>query len=490
MFNPAKLALPGTFRAMKFSDLSLSKKINLVLASAMLVLFVSLALSISSTLLNTFETRTEAELDNTTAMITDMINVYNSSLKRSTDRMVNVLHSLYPEGFQLANNENGQATLFSNGVDVANNHNRVDHFANITGAAATIFVRRNDSFVRISTSIHNEQGSRVLGTELDRTHPAYAAAMNKQKFIGKAQLFGKDYVTQYAPILNSNGEVIGISFIGVEFTEGLKALKDELRNIKIGKTGYAYILDVSKANLGQLVLHPSNENQNILDYKDHNGSLFIQKMIEQKQGKLIYRVANDDAEKLASFSTYDEWQWLIVVMSTRDELMEANYQIILSLLIILSIFFMVLIGAVFAASNIWITRPLERAKLYLKQLAAGDLRTQIISPNRDEVGQLLYNMEKMRNKLATLMKDISQNANQLAQAADEMLNNAMEVAKGTDEQSGAASDMAASMEQMTTSIASVSVSSKEILNNAQHGQDQTVTTGKFGQKCRWCCPRN
>ena len=59
---------------------------------------------------------------------------------------------------------------------VNNNFAQVDEFTRETGekSVATIFARQDDEFIRISTSLKKEDGSRAMGTRLDHKHPAYA----------------------------------------------------------------------------------------------------------------------------------------------------------------------------------------------------------------------------------------------------------------------------------------------------------------------------
>jgi len=78
-----------------------------------------------------------------------------------------------------------------------------DRFTAITkGSVATIFRREGDDFLRIATSLKKEDGSRAVGTFLGKTHPGYAYLMRGEPYVGKATLFGKEYITKYTPIKN------------------------------------------------------------------------------------------------------------------------------------------------------------------------------------------------------------------------------------------------------------------------------------------------
>ena len=71
-----------------------------------------------------------------------------------------------------------------------------DRFLAQTSVAATIFVKRGDDFVRISTSVKNENGERAVGTVLDHSQASYKAVIAGQAYVGYAQIFGQQYMTK------------------------------------------------------------------------------------------------------------------------------------------------------------------------------------------------------------------------------------------------------------------------------------------------------
>jgi len=91
-----------------------------------------------------------------------------------------------------------------------------DRFTAQTGVTATIFAKSGEDFVRISTSIKKQSGERALGTALNRAHPGYARLMHGQPYVGYAALFGTQYLTQYDPIRDSRGQVIGALYVGID----------------------------------------------------------------------------------------------------------------------------------------------------------------------------------------------------------------------------------------------------------------------------------
>ena len=50
-------------------------------------------------------------------------------------------------------------------------------------------------------------GSRAVGTMIDKNGQAYKNIMNKERYIGVVNLFGRNYMSIYDPIIENN-EVI------------------------------------------------------------------------------------------------------------------------------------------------------------------------------------------------------------------------------------------------------------------------------------------
>ena len=90
-----------------------------------------------------------------------------------------------------------------------------DSFTGETGASATVFVRLEQDFLRITTSVKAADGKRAVGTLLDRSHPAYRSLQSGRAYTGYATIFGKQYMTKYEPMRDGAGQVIGALYVGL-----------------------------------------------------------------------------------------------------------------------------------------------------------------------------------------------------------------------------------------------------------------------------------
>jgi methyl-accepting chemotaxis protein len=280
----------------------------------------------------------------------------------------------------------------------------VDRFTEKTGAVATIFIRRGDDFVRISTSVKKENGERAVGTSLAKEHPALPELIAGKAYVGRANLFGKAFYTSYTPLFAKNGKVIGATFIGLDISTELDALKKKIRSLKVGETGYYYVLDASQGkDRGNLIVHPAKEGSNILGAKDVGGREFIREMLERGDGEITYPWINSELgdtiarEKIVVFDTSPDANWLIAGGTYLEEFHGLSRQVTrlvmvggLVLALLLAVFLFQLIARL-------IVRPLQQKVLpVFNDLAEGRYDTPLDIRANDEVGRVLQGLQSMQ----------------------------------------------------------------------------------------------
>lgn len=108
----------------------------------------------------------------------------------------------------------GEGTLLDDqGNSIAGTYGAVDAVLEDLGDRATIFVKENNDFRRISTNVITER-ERAVGTWLGKDHIAYETVMEGELYTGEANIFGENYYTAYEPIKDINNNVIGLLFVG------------------------------------------------------------------------------------------------------------------------------------------------------------------------------------------------------------------------------------------------------------------------------------
>jgi methyl-accepting chemotaxis protein-2 (aspartate sensor receptor) len=74
---------------------------------------------------------------------------------------------------------------------------------------STIFSFDGKDFTRTDTTLIDENGEVAVNTKLDHNNPGYKALLKKKSWSGKVTLFGKEYDSNYAPLTDKNGKLIG-----------------------------------------------------------------------------------------------------------------------------------------------------------------------------------------------------------------------------------------------------------------------------------------
>jgi len=105
------------------------------------------------------------------------------------------------------------------GNSIKNRYEVVDKISSTLGIQATIFIKEQNDYRRITTSIKDNSGKRMVDTFLGSDSAAYAPIQSGREYIGNAAILGKDYLAAYYPLLQPNTkDVIGILFIGTEMS--------------------------------------------------------------------------------------------------------------------------------------------------------------------------------------------------------------------------------------------------------------------------------
>jgi len=462
----------------KPAKFSLGVRLSLVQAVVVLVVMGIFTFALSTLITRKLEQRTEHELTQQVAMLVNSMASYHAALDDSTDKLMDVFRTYFPGAFRVepaktvAIGDKQVPTLIAGSVTLNLNTDIVDRFTSVTKDVGTVFVRSGDDFIRISTSLKKEDGSRAIGTALDQAHPAYQGLLKGEEFIGKASLFGKDYLTKYLPIKDEGGKVVAVLFIGHDFTESLKALKDKIRSVKLGKTGYFYALDAKEGkDYGKLLIHPAKEGSNIAESKDAAGREFIKEILKNKTGIIRYPWLNKEAnetsprEKLVAYQHFKEWNWVVAGGSYHDELnaeaimlRRAMTGATLLVVAILVLTFMFIVRR-------WISRPLGEAISTTALLASGDFRhvsdVDADAPKPvDEVEHLSQEIQRMAGTLKGLLVKINRSSEEVSSAAATVNSTAEHIATGAEQVAAQAGTVATAGEEM-------SATSGDIAQNCQ-----------------------
>ncbi|MCY0387118.1 Cache 3/Cache 2 fusion domain-containing protein [Robbsia sp. Bb-Pol-6] len=390
--------------------------------------------------------------------IASMVGQYDKAVRAEVTRSMTLFESFLPAPFALDASQPvdvaGAATpTLRAGATALNLDFAIpDTFLARSGAISTVFARRGDDLVRVTTSLKKQDGTRALGTVLDRQGAAYAQIMANRPYTGIAELFGKQYITQYKPLADAAGHIIGALFVGVDISAESVALLQDIRGMEVGGSGYYFVLDASAGpNRGTLLVHPGGVGQ----VADERVAPFA-KMLEMHQGRLSFTA--DDSAHVASpdpkvhdgakeivFRSVPEWHWLVGGIAYRDDLLAELHALRNRYLLIGLLVIVMLVTVLLLAVRAMINRPLDAATQAATQLAAGDLSVRLATHRQDDVGRLMQAIDGVGGGLAQIVR-------QVRDASAEILGNTERIAAGGSDIASRVSSQAASLEQTAASM--------------------------------------
>jgi methyl-accepting chemotaxis protein-2 (aspartate sensor receptor) len=395
--------------------------------------------------------------------IAAMITLFDKALSAEVDRSMSLFASFLPTSYTLDDTQkvdvNGVATpTFKAGDKVLNMDFSIpDQFLERSGAVATVFARSGDDFVRVTTSLKKQDGSRAIGTLLDRKGPAYALIMANKSFTGLATLFGKRLITQYRPITDASGRVIGALFVGVNVDKEIQSVEDGINKLKIGDSGYYFVINASKgADRGKFIVHPAATGQSA-----DNTNAPYQQMLDMKEGRLEFSSADatlgerSARDKFVSFVTVPEWQWLVGGVAPRDEVMadvvSTRDQFLLIGFALVGAFAIVFLIAV----RRLVSRPLDEAAKASERFASGDLSVRVATganARADEIGRLMQSIDGIGEGLARIVSQVRNASADMSEGTEKIATGSGNIAARIATQASSLEETAASMEQITSTV--------------------------------------
>jgi len=320
-----------------------------------------------------------------------------------------------------------------NGNSLKHHYEIVDKISNELGIVATIFIRENNDFRRLTTSVTDVNGKRAVDTFLGSASPAFKPIMSGSPYSGHATILGKDYIVDYKPLFDDNTKnVIGILFIGIEISTFENHVREAsnaqtMVSLVIGAFLLLMIILANAIGINFIILRPISKVTKIL------------KGISEGEGDLTQSIpikSDDEVSQLAKYF---------------NKLMNT------------------------------LRGPIGDTKKTIDNLAAASEELSVVSR------QLSSLSEKTKNQTTAVSERVgrmSVNINAMASGAEEAGVNANEVAGAAEQMSTNMNTIAAAIEEMSASISEISHSagdaSKVATEATNRSHEATNAMNKLG----------
>jgi len=343
----------------------------------------------------------------------------------------------------------------SYGATVNNNFGDVDSFTGNTGNLGTIFAKKGDDFIRITTSLKKPDGERDLASVLERTHPAYKQVLAGKSYTGRDVMFGKPYMAHYEPLKNAEGKPIGILSVARDLTPLQADLNQQVANARFFDTGGVYVIDPRSAPADAVFLvHPSASGKKLSDVSPRAAE-FLDALAASEDGRV------DGAAALLQADAPDRWAlmrkvksgsaWVIAEVSQRESTRQhwSNMAMIWGLMVLATV---LLAAAIFVAVRRTVGQPLRELTTVVKAVADGDLTHSFQSDHNDEIGALVREVEGMRMRYQTALSQVRASVDSIGTASAEIASGNHDLSTRTEQTASNLQRTASSMEQLTATV--------------------------------------
>ena len=438
-----------------------------VALASMLVLLISLSTVFALRSLDNANLVTRAEhLGSEARLLADQLATFHGSLRDSTQRLAGLFEQRFSGGVQLRSDERVTVgslqapALYLGATRLNNEFTEVDDFTRMTAGVATVFVRDGDEFVRITTSLTKQDGTRALGTVLDHQHPAYQKLLAGQGYVGRALLFDRFYMTQYTPVRDAGGRVIAVLFVGFDYTDAQKLQMRNLTDFRIGSTGSLAILDEQ----GKWLVGPAGAA-----------------VMSSLPAGLSERVANtgtggfwsDGQDEFYSVAMpFAGGPWTVLASMPREEIQAVTWRVGTQLAIGSALTLLLAVIAVVLLLRRKL-RPLGDLVQQAQALGAGDLGARMTQSSEDEIGELARSFNRMGEALATMVAGIRVAAQDVSSRSQALSTLSRDAYQGIDQQSGEISSMAGAVEEFSATSQNIADNMRNTERLASENAQQT-----------------
>ena len=395
----------------------------------------------------------------------------NRELEGQTDRLLDNLRSV--DELSLARVQSAMKVLISEGerlgpasvsgqaragdVDVPalrfNNSSQVGNFVlvdrihDLTDATATLFVKRDESYVRISTNVMKADGSRAVGTVLDPKGKAYAAIREGKAFYGVVDILGKPYMTGYEPMRTKSGEVLGIWYVGYPLA-ALGELGAQLAGIKILNHGFVALLRPD----GKVLFKPESVSE-----------------------ERVQKIAQAGGDWNVMTKPFEKWGYTLVAAYPQTDVTEKLHHLQRLIALCAALMAGLLLSVQYWVLTRLVLRPIRGL---VTRMEEANLNTILREEREDEIGELATAFDQFIAGIRGVLIQILRSSEQLAAASDELSASAREQARAADEQSAQTEQVATAMAEMSQTVAQISGNSEQAAEAAQHAAETARRGGE------------
>lgn len=472
----------------RFVDIKIKTRLIGSICLIVFIVFTAFTLYTGKTIQNTIIQETE---NNVKAQLSNLENLIELQIKERIDQVDADMTIANMKFKQLGNKtldknrlisitaedqESGKTysinipTLQINGQAVYDNTQIIKQISDLTHTQVTIFQKTQYGYVRIATSVVDNNGNRAINTMIGFDTPVVQAIEKGDSYKGRAIVVDEWHTSVYSPIVLNN-EVVGMLFVGIP-EKDMANLKKIMNGMNFLKTGNACLIDSE----GTLVIHrdPNIEGQSVKD-KD-----FFKQINSSHSQTGITQYYRDNQKVILQFSNIKSIDAYAVISILQSEINEKSNKFTL-ILFAFCLFSLLIIFIVLVITSRSITNAISKGVLFAKEMSEGNLNASIDIDQGDEIGILANSLRQMASKTKEIVKGINLGAIDISNASQQISLGAQTLSQGASSQAASAEEVSASMEQMTANIqqnTNNAIETQKTSLSAKEGMDKMNISGQ------------
>ena len=289
----------------------------------------------------------------------------------------------------------------------------------------------------------------VLGgkTPYEITNPSLSKSTGEKKF------------TIAVPVISKANRVVGCLCANVS----LKKLSLIASSIKIGKSGYGYIID----SKGVFVAYPNEEfplkvSLSQADSMGYSGMNELQDKISTDSIGVLDISSPDKTKSLHVFCHIPDTKgWTLSIAVPHADIYANVNKFFLFIMVSFLVVIILSLTALSLITSRIIIYPVKDLSAFIKLVAQGNLHSTINIRNKDEIGMMSRELISMQERLREITSETINGVAQIENGSMEISSAAEALSNGASQQAASVEQISASMEQMAAAIAQNSTNSHQ-----------------------------
>ena len=438
------------FQARLGLQASVARKITLIGGAFLLAVLGAITAVMTVMLAKRAQERTVSWVDAKVEAVAQALDAYDQTSKLLVERFFKVFGDQFGKNFAL---DEANGKLSQLGIALNDYHNHSDKFTEFTGGAAAVMMKRGNEFVAISTSLKDAKGERAVGMSVGPTHPAHAALLRGQPYLGRATLYGRPYITRMQPVRDLQERIVGALFVAFDLTDFDRSLEQMVGATKFFESGGVYVIDprsgkdadavvaLPSSLRGRTVAELTGSGRSVLGAIHDSGP-----SAEARGFKPLLRPQASDRFAVGRPSVATGW-WVVGEVSS-SEAMRTQWQTLAPFLAMFALAALALCVGLYVLIRRWIASPLRTLTGALEGVAAGDLTTPVSTSRRDEIGEMMRGVETMRVRFVEMLGAVRSSADAISVASSEIASGNQDLSRRTEQASARLQQTTSAMEQI------------------------------------------